>query len=112
MTEHKQVHAEGKLDPSEVKDEKDTTPRVGSVDLSGKRVRAIPYHNASTVIIRSKDFKDASRGEIEHPDVTWDFRKDKFTVPVGGKDPVLTKEAADFLTKNYPESFEYINNGE
>ena len=67
-TAHKQVHAEGKLDLAEVKDEKDTTPRTGP-DLSGKRVRAIAYQNATTVIVRRSDFKTASEGEIDHPDV-------------------------------------------
>ena len=108
MTEHKQVAAEGKLSPSEVKDDKDSTPRVGG-KLSGKRVRAVGYQNATTTKIRRVDFKTASNGEVDHPDVTWDFRTDDYTVPVGDR---LSQEAADFLTKNYPETFEYINDGE
>lgn len=102
-----------KLTAAEVRDEKDTTPRAAPAEVSGKRVRAIPYQNASTVILNTVDFKTASQGKIsDHPQVVWDFRKDNFTVPVGGENPVLTEEAAEFLTKNYPTDFEYINNGD
>ena|ERR1700759_1732056 len=94
----------GKLDPSEVRDEADTSPRVDS-DLSGTRVRAIPGGGGTTVVIRSVDFKNNG---IDHPDVKWDFRKDRFTVEVGDKEGGLSKEAAEFLTKNYPAQFEYL----
>jgi hypothetical protein len=94
-----------KLSPDEVKDERDVTPRVGGEKPTGKRVRAIPYHNATTVRIRPMDFK---LGGIDHPKVEWDFRKDNFTVAVG---PELSQEAADYLTENFPTDFEYINDG-
>ena len=94
------------LSVDEIKDEKDTTPRVGATKLVGKRVRAIPYHNATTVRIRPSDFKS---GGIDHKQVEWDFRRENFTVAVG---EALSEEAAEFLTKNYPTDFEYVNDGE
>jgi hypothetical protein len=97
--------ADSKLSAAEVKDEADTSPRVVTSDLSGERVRAIPAKGGTTVIVNAKDFTDHG---IDHPAVTWDFRLDSFTVEVGvGK--AISKEAADFLTKNYPQSFEYMS---
>jgi hypothetical protein len=93
------------LSVDEVKDEKDTTPRVGGEKLSGKRVRAIPYMNATTVRIRPMDFK---LGGIDHKQVEWDFRRHNFTVAVGDE---LSEEAAEYLTKNFPTDFEYMNDG-
>lgn len=93
------------LSADEVKDERDVTPRVGGEKPKGKRVRAIPYHNATTVRIRPMDFR---LGGIDHKQVEWDFRKDNFTVPVGD---ALSEEAADYLTENFPTDFEYINDG-
>jgi len=100
----KQVPASGKLDPEEVDDERDVSPRANTDDTSGERVRAIPAKGGTLVVVRKVDF--ANNG-IDHPDVEFSFRKDSFTLPVG-KDS-LSKEAANFLTKNYPTSFEYIN---
>lgn len=100
-----------KLTTAEVKDTADTSPRTAPPNVSGKRLRAIPYQNASTVIVKRVDFRTASSGEIDHPDVRFDFRKDNFTVPVGGKEAIITDEAADFLASNYPTDFEYINDG-
>lgn len=94
--------ADSKLSAAEVKDEADTSPRAVTSDLSGERVRAIPAKGGTTVIIRKSDFADHG---IDHKEVVWDFRVDNFTVPVGSD---LSKEAADFLTKNYPTSFEYM----
>lgn len=94
-----------KLEPSEVKDERDTTPRVENEKPKGKLVRAIPYMNATTIRIRPMDFKN---GGIDHKQVEWDFRKNNFTVPVGEE---LSQEAADYLTKSFPTDFEYINDG-
>lgn len=100
----------GALAPSEVADSADISPRAPASDTSGKRVRAIPAvitksgDTASRVEIRRSDF--ASKG-IDHPAVVFDFKKDRFTLPVGSPGG-LTQEAADFLTKNYPTSFEFM----
>ena len=100
-----------KLEVAEVTDERDVTPRVGGGKLTGKRVRAIPYMGASTVRVRCSDFKKASNGKIDHPDVEWDFRKSDFTLPVGEAEGELSQEAADFLTATYPTDFEYMDDG-
>lgn len=85
----------------EVVDTADTSPRQEAA--KGEKVRAIPFAHGTTVIIRAQDFKTA--GNIEHPDVTWDFRVNDFCATVGEN---ISKEAADFLTKNYPDSFQYV----
>ena len=80
-------------------------------DLSGKRVRAIPAvitkngDRGTTVQVRAEDFQ--AKG-IEHRTVTFDARTDNYTLPVGDGDGQISKKAADFLTKNYPYSFEYM----
>lgn len=85
-----------------VVDVADTSPRhVAS--KSGKRVKAVPFGNATTVIVREEDFKQS--GNIDHPDVEWDFRVDDFTVTVGKE---ISTEAAEFLVKNYSDSFHYV----
>ena len=94
-----------RLSTAEVKDEADTSPRAVTSDLTGERVRAIQAKGGTTIIVNEKDFNDHG---INHPSVTWDFRHDDFTVAVGNGKP-LSKEAADFLTKGYPLSFEYIS---
>lgn len=101
----KALPASDDLKPEEVTDERDVTPRLPAV--KGKRLRAIPstQHNETTVTIKKKDFADH---DIKHPDVTFDFRRDGFTVPVGKR---LSAEAADFLADNYPQQFEFINDG-
>lgn len=92
----------GELSPSEVTDDRDVSPRAAS-DTSGKRVRAIPDRGATEIVVNASDFAD---NNIKHPAVVWNFRKDDFTVPVGD---ALSQEAADFLTKNHPHAFEYMN---
>lgn len=94
-----------------VPDERDTSPRV-KADNSGTRVRAIPSvitkntGHATTIEVRRSDFKSH---DIDHATVTWDFRKDNFTVKVGKKDGQISQEAADFLTENFPGQYEYIS---
>ena len=95
--------ADSKLSATEVKDEADVSPRFNTNSTGGERVRAIPSKGGTTIVVRKSDF--ANNG-VDHDDVTWDFRKDSFTVEVGVD---ISKEAADFLTKNYPTSFEYIS---
>jgi hypothetical protein len=95
------------LDPSEIVDTADNAVPGPAPDLSGKRVRAIPGAGGTTVLVRRQDFKQHG---IDHGDVQFDFRVDRFTLPVG-KDKALSTEAADFLTKNFPQSFEYLDTG-
>lgn len=93
-----------KLSAAEVADVADSSPRANTTDTTGDRVRAIPAKGGTTIQVSKADFAAAG---IDHATVTFDFRKDHFTLPVG-KGQGLTKEAADFLTKNYPTSFEYM----
>lgn len=99
----------GALSPAEVADTADTSPRAPAADTSGRRVRAIPAvitksgDTASRVEVRRSDF--ANQG-IDHAGVIFDFKKDRFTLPVGPNG--LSEQAAEFLTKNYPTSFEYL----
>ena len=97
---------DSELTHADVNDEKDSAVKAPGPDLSGKRVRAIPAKGGTTVLVRRADFRQKG---IDHGDVTFDFRKDRFTLPVGSKDGQLSEKAADFLTKNYPESFEYLS---
>lgn len=97
----------GPLTEAEVVDTADTAARTPAPDTSGKRVRAIPGAGGTTVVLDSRDFK---ANGISHKGVTWDYRKDNFTVKVGTGDNQLSEEAADFLTKNFPGQFEYLEN--
>lgn len=93
-------------------DEADVSPRAAASDLSGKRIRAIPsvitknQDRSTKVEVRQSDF---AKNGITHRTVVFDFQKDNYTLRVGDDDNAISKEAADFLTKNYPLSFEYIN---
>ena len=93
------------LTAAEVTDERDVTPRAPGPDLSGKRVRAIPTLGATTVRLSTHDFRDL--GVADHPNVEWDFRKDRFTVGVGDGEQ-LSDKAADVITSKFPQSFEYM----
>lgn len=92
-------------------DRADVSPRAASPKTSGPRIRAIPAvvtksgQRSSRVEITRQNFADKG---FDHPTVVFDFRTDNFTLPVGGDDGI-DKEVADFLTKNYPTSFEYMN---
>lgn len=92
-------------------DELDTARRAPVPDMGVRRVRAIPAvitrsgDRGTSVEVRSQDFE--SKG-IRHRTVRFDFNRDNFTLVVGNKDGQISKEAADFLTSNYPASFEYI----
>lgn len=93
------------LSAAEVTDSADTAARAPEADLSGKRVRAIPAKGGTTIVVDAQDF--ANNG-IKHPKVTFDFRKDNFTLAVGEGKP-LSKEAADFLTSFDKSTFEYLD---
>jgi hypothetical protein len=90
------------INKTDVVDSADVSPRQSS-GVAGKRVKAIPFGDATTVIVREEDFRDA--GKIDHPDVEWDFRVDDFTVSVGKE---ISAEAADFLVSKYGDSFQYV----
>lgn len=87
---------------SDVVDVADTSPRVSNA-AGGKLLKAVPFGSATTVVVRSSDFKQA--GNIDHPDVEWDFRVNDFTVTVGDE---ISSEAAEFLVKKYSDSFQYV----
>ena len=94
----------GPLDPSEVTDERDTSPRAPKTEIqNAKYVKAYPARNATTLIIPANDFQEY--GGIRHDDVTFDFRDNNFKVLVGQR---LSHEAADFLTTRYPDTFKYV----
>lgn len=83
-------------------------------NLKGKRVRAIPTvitksgDHSTKVKLSAADF--ASKG-IKQSAVEWSFKNDNFTVPVGEGPNTLSEEAAEFITSNFPTSFEYMNDG-
>ena len=91
-------------------DEADVSPRAAT-SIVAQRIRAIP-----TVITRNGDQStrvEISRNDfrkkgIAHETIVFDFLHDNFTLPVGDHEGYVQKEAADFLTKNYPASFEYV----
>ncbi len=60
---------------------------------------------ATTVEVRDSDFANAG---ITHHTVVFDFRVNDCKVEVGEGSHQISKEAADFLTKNYSASFEYV----
>lgn len=72
------------------------------VARGGKRIKAFPFAGGTTVVIRDVDF---GAGNVEHSTVTWDYRIDDFTVEVGKG---ITEEAANYLVKNYPDSFKFV----
>lgn len=95
------------LTTGEVADAADTSPRGPAPDTSGRRVRAIPYQNGNRIKLSSADFKQ--RGGFDHPPVLWDQRVDNYTVAVGTGYNQISEQAAEFLTKNFKETFEYID---
>lgn len=96
-------------------DSADTAITGPGPDFSGLRIRAIPAvitrsgDRGTTVEVRDTDFR--TKG-IEHRTVSFDARNDNYTLPVGDEEGQISKKAADFLTKSYPTSFEYMDNGE
>lgn len=111
VVQHKQVEGAenaGPLSPSEVTDTADTTMRAPKPDTSGRRLRAIPYANGTTIKVSRADFK---HNGINHGDVEFDFRVNNFTLPVNPKkgQKGISKEAADFLASEHPQQFEYMN---
>lgn len=95
----------GPLDPSEVVDDRDISPREPKPDNAGKMfVKAYPAKGATTLLYPASDF--SQYGDFSHPSVTFDFRINSLKVRVGGGD--LTEQAAEFLTKRYPNTFKYI----
>ena len=88
-------------------DDRDTVERAPGPDTSGKRVRAIPTHGGTAVTVSTADFEQV--GVKGHPTVSWSFKKDNFTVPVGNDSGQISQAAADAITKHEPLRFEYLN---
>ena len=88
-------------------DERDVTERAPGPDTSGKRVRAIPTHGGTSVVLETADFEQIGvKGQSK---VVWNFRKDNFTVSVGSESGQISEAAADAITKHEPTRFEYLN---
>jgi hypothetical protein len=98
----------GTLSAAEVTDDRDNAPRLKE-DTSGKRIRAIPAHPGQTtgVVVHKNDF---AKHDVEHPTIEFNFRKDGFTLPVGKRGGV-SEDAAEFLTSEFPQQFEYMGGG-
>lgn len=86
----------------DVVDEADTAPREEKKTHSGKKIKAIPFSNGTTVIVRNVDFEKVG---VKHANVTWDYRIDNFTVTVGEG---ITEEAACALVNHFPDSFQFV----
>lgn len=112
VTEHKEpvgADTAGPLAPVEVKDVADTAVRAPAPRLTGTRLRATPTSGGTTIEVTAADFK--AHG-IDHPTVTFDFRRDNFTIPVSNKKGhtgAISREAADFLVHHEPTRFEYYS---
>lgn len=97
----------GPLDISEVTDDRDVTPREAETSQEGEFLKASPARGATTLVIPSSDFYEY--GGISHEPVTFDFRNNEMKVPIGTGQ--LSEEAAEFLVKRYPDTFEYVTGG-
>lgn len=86
-----------------VPDAADNSPRGPEVSLSGKRLRGIPQRGGVKIQVDEADF---ARHGIKQGTVVFSYFKDNFTVEVG-KD--ISQDAADFLVKYAPETYEYMN---
>lgn len=92
-------------------DTADNSVKSDEKPLTGKRLRAIPAvitnsgDHASRVEVRASDF-DAHG--IKHDTVVFDRFKDNYTIAVGPGSAQISEEAANLLSKNWPTSFEYI----
>ena len=93
-------------------DARDNAVKAEEKPLTGKRVRAIPAvittngDRGTTVEVRQSDF--AAHG-VKQDTVRFDRFKDNFTLAVGSGSAQISEEAAELLTKNWPQSFEYID---
>lgn len=105
-----------RLSAAEVTDTADTSPRAEEKKLTGKRVRGIPAvltkagDRATSIELRPSDLEAAGGPKISKT-LRWDSRVDNSTLAVGGDNNPLTDEVAEFLTKRYPTSYEYMNQG-
>lgn len=105
-----------RLSAEEVNDTADTSPRAEEPVLTGKRLRGIPAvitksgDTATTIEISPQDLAGVGGPELKRK-VVFDGRIDSSTIAVGDEDGQIPESVADFLSKNYPTSFEYINEG-
>lgn len=97
-----------------ITDPADVSPRSAEPKLKGKRVRAIPAvitkanDRATTVEVRPGDVEGAGGPTLSHK-LTFDSRRDFCTLVVGDGNNQVPSDVAEFLTQNYPTSFEYMN---
>jgi len=96
---------EAPLSHDAVRDVEDTTVTGPSPNLDGKRLQAIPQQGGTRVTVKDTFF--AEQG-LDHPTVTFDFFRDRFTLPVGGG-KALSDAGADALLKVFPNRFKFVN---
>lgn len=94
---------ETKAEVAPVVDTADVSPRGPEPDTSGKRVRGIPQRGGTLIEITRADFK---KHDIDHETVQFSGFKDNWTLAVGKS---ISVEAAEFLTKFAPETFEFLS---
>lgn len=94
---------EAKPDEVPVADSADVSPRGPAPDTSGKRLRAIPQRGGTLIEVRASDF--AANG-IKHDTVRFSHFKDNWTLKVGHG---ISEDAAEFLAKFAPETFEFLS---
>lgn len=105
-----------RLTTDEVKDEADTSPRAAEPKLTGKRIRGIPAvitragDRSTTIEVRPSDLATAGGPKLQRK-IVFDGRIDSSTIEVGNEEGKVPTDVADFLTKKYPTSFEYIDEG-
>lgn len=90
---------------SDMRDAEDTTVTGPPPNLSGTRLRALPQHGGTRVIIKSQFFNEQG---VDQGAVTFDFFKDKFTVAVGTGKP-LSEAGANALLKVFPNRFKFVD---
>jgi hypothetical protein len=94
-------------------DPADTAVPAKKTEFTGKRIRGIPAvitnsgDRGTTIEITRENF--AAKG-LDQDTVVFDIRNDRYTLVVGDESGQISEKAADFLTKNYPTSFEYMDN--
>jgi hypothetical protein len=95
-------------------DPADVSPRAASPKLSGKRVRGIPAvitksgDRGTLIEVRPVDVSTAGGPELKHT-LKFDTKREYGTLVVGDGNGQVPSDVAEFLTKNYPTSFEYVN---
>lgn len=95
-------------------DPADVTPRAVETKLTGRRLRGIPAvitksgDRGTMIEIRPVDVATAGGPELKHV-LRFDTQRESATLVVGDEDNQVPSDVAEFLAKNYPTSFEYMN---